>query len=159
MDRSNEWKEMLSLIGTEGRFRGSTLGPGTPIDGKSNGSAVAAVQTLGVGTQRRRLPKGQSWPLRPSQIAEVLAELGAPQPTRIGKFATAGTDSVTLMVRWRPEPDRYFGSWQGGDEHVWVDGMGRNQKMMVGRVRVQTNRGIHQWARGTWNKTLQQAAH
>ena len=80
-----------------------------------------AVHTDGMGSHRRRLPKGRSWPLRPSQIAEVLAELGAPQPTRIWKNAgPATTETVILRVLWWPEPNRYFGSWAGGDEHVTV---------------------------------------
>jgi hypothetical protein len=73
-----------------------------------------------MGSHRRRLPEGRSWPLRPSQIAEVLDEAGAPQPTRIGRYGTARVKTVTLNLLWRPEPDWYFGSWQGGDEHVTV---------------------------------------
>jgi hypothetical protein len=73
-----------------------------------------------MGTHRRRLPQGRSWPLRPSQIVDVLAELEAPQPTQITKSGTARTDTVTLIVRWQPESWGPFASWEGGDEQVWV---------------------------------------
>src|SRR5438067_13911730 len=73
-----------------------------------------------MGTHRRRLPRGRSWPLRPAQVAELLAELGAPQPSHISAYGTARTDAVTLWASWRPEPGPHSSPWQGGNEHVWV---------------------------------------
>lgn len=73
-----------------------------------------------MGTHRRRQPQGRSWPLRPAQVAELLAELGAPQPSYISAWGTARTVYVTLSASWRPEPGPHSSAWEGGDEHVWV---------------------------------------
>src|SRR5437667_409306 len=76
---------------------------------------------LRMGTRRRRLPQGRSWPLRPAKIAEVFADLAAPQPSVIDKYVgNARAEQVHLTVLWNPRRSWSAEPWEGGDEHVRV---------------------------------------
>jgi len=74
-----------------------------------------------MGTRRRRLPQGRSWPLRPAKLVEALTDLGAPEPSVIYKnLGDAKARTVYLAVHWNPRRSRWSAPWGGGDEHVYV---------------------------------------
>ena len=59
--------------------------------------------------------------MRQSEVAELLAERGAPQPTSIVRFVGTNTPRGHLTVLWRPRAGRVLAQgWEGGDENVLV---------------------------------------
>ena len=77
-----------------------------------------ADETWAVGTHRRDLPKGRSWPLRIAQIEELLIQRGAPHPSRISRFPGSRNAPTRVSLLWYPTGRAQ--PWQGGDEFVSV---------------------------------------
>ena len=72
-----------------------------------------------MGTHRRRLARGRSWPLRRSLIESVLAEHGAPHLTTIsGVSGASRSGRAGMTVRWHPGRPGYPDGWGGGPEYV-----------------------------------------
>jgi hypothetical protein len=76
---------------------------------------------MAMGTRRRRLSRGRSWPLREARLVETLADLGAPRPSVIYKsLGNIKSRTVDLAVHWNPRRSWWSDPWQGGDEHVYL---------------------------------------
>ena len=105
------------LGGTSSIGRGDASHPRT-AEVRSQRALAVAGETRTVGTHRRDLPKGRSWPLRIAQIEELLIERGAPHPSRISRFPGPRTAPTKVSLLWYPTGRAQ--PWQGGDEYVSV---------------------------------------
>jgi hypothetical protein len=73
-----------------------------------------------MGTHRRELPRGRSWPISVSQVEEALANLGAPLPSRIRRFVGAAKGKTYFTLSWNPQRSHWAKPWSAGDEYVSV---------------------------------------
>jgi len=75
-----------------------------------------------VGTKRRDLPRGRSWPLRPADVTDALDAEGLPHPKEMNWHRPYRPDGTVLEVGWGPKAYPYFDHWDAGREHlrVWV---------------------------------------
>src|SRR5438046_2804239 len=73
-----------------------------------------------MGTRRRDLPQGRSWPLRAAQLVKALDEGGVPRPSSIGRYRPYRPDGTVLRIDWHPRSGVLQEPWAGGAEHVSI---------------------------------------